>query len=79
MTLTSMTDAVAELSLLPLARALAQQLPPQARRRAPTRMVFCKALRLEGDWGVVEFMQIVPWSHAAVAEFPDWFDSTSIG
>ena len=66
MSVVSMTDTIAELNLMPLARALAKQLPPQARRRPRSRYVFCRALRLEGDWGVVSLMDIIPRDHPAV-------------
>jgi hypothetical protein len=66
------------MALLPVLRAIVKKLP-EAHRRPETPYVFCRALKLEGDWGVVELLDIVPRSHPAVRAHPEQFEDTSIG
>ena len=79
MTVVSITDEIADLTLDQLARAAAMQAAPQVRRRPPTSMVFCKKLRLEGPWGTVRHGDIVSRWHPAVARNEEWFVETSVG
>ena len=79
MSVVSITDEVADVTLYQLARAAAAMQAPQVRRRPPTSMVFCKKLRLEGPWGVVTHGDVISRWHPAVAGNEEWFVETSVG